>query len=403
MNLKERKYFFIYLFFLSIFSLVFLFDKQNVGNNWTISEWLINYQGGFTRRGLLGDLAFYISTYFDIKIRFIIFSLQTIFYFIFIILTFNFFKKIKFNSLSRLSLYVPIFLLYPLARLDALGRKETIIFIFYIVFLILASKNFNKKYCNWFTIFILPISLLIYEPIIFFFPFIILILFLKNYNKDYFNVIKKILLIISPSIIIFLFIINNPLSEKGHEKMCLSLLTNFKEDCGMALSLLKTKSSITEQFIANFPYYKFSNLLRYLFIIIIGFLPLFILSANSKFNKQIKIISHFDNFLQLLLILLLFSFSILLFMQDWGRAVNIAYTFSIFTFFFLFKNNYINIKRSKFYLLTLKVFKNKIIYFTIFFLFCFCWNIKILITEKISFFQFYKIIIRFLKILLSYS
>ena len=238
MVLKEKKYFIIYLSFLLVFSLIFLFDKHEVGNNWTISEWLINYQGGFTRRGLLGDLAFYLGGFFDVKIRFAIFLLQSLFYFIFIILTFNFFKKIKINSLSRLSIYVPIFLLFPLAKLDGLGRKETAIYIMLIIFLNLASNNFNKKYCNFFTFFILPISFFIYEPIIFFFPFIIFILFLKNNNQNIIKRFTKVFLIILPSIIIFLFVITNPISEENNEKMCLSLRANFKEDCGMALSLL---------------------------------------------------------------------------------------------------------------------------------------------------------------------
>ena len=402
MVLKEKKYFIIYLSFLLVFSLIFLFDKHEVGNNWTISEWLINYQGGFTRRGLLGDLAFYLGGFFDVKIRFAIFLLQSLFYFIFIILTFNFFKKIKINSLSRLSIYVPIFLLFPLAKLDGLGRKETAIYIMLIIFLNLASNNFNKKYCNFFTFFILPISFFIYEPIIFFFPFIIFILFLKNNNQNIIKRFTKVFLIILPSIIIFLFVITNPISEENHEKMCLSLMANFKEDCGMALSLLKTKSGIVQQFTANYPFYKFNYLLRYLLIIFIGFFPLFLLSANYKFNKKINPIFSFKTFLPVFIILLFLSFSILMFMQDWGRAVNMAYTFSIFTFFFLIKNNYIYLKQGKFYLLVINFFKNKKYYFIVFFFYCFCWNIKILMSEKVAFFQIYKIVTKSIKILLSY-
>ena len=402
MVLKEKKYFIIYLSFLLVFSLIFLFDKHEVGNNWTISEWLINYQGGFTRRGLLGDLAFYLGGFFDVKIRFAIFLLQSLFYFIFIILTFNFFKKIKINSLSRLSIYVPIFLLFPLAKLDGLGRKETAIYIMLIIFLNLASNNFNKKYCNFFTFFILPISFFIYEPIIFFFPFIIFILFLKNNNQNIIKRFTKVFLIILPSIIIFLFVITNPISEENHEKMCLSLMVNFKEDCGMALSLLKTKSGIVQQFTANYPFYKFNYLLRYLLIIFIGFFPLFLLSANYKFNKKINPIFSFKTFLPVFIILLFLSFSILMFMQDWGRAVNMAYTFSIFTFFFLIKNNYIYLKQGKFYLLVINFFKNKKYYFVVFFFYCFCWNIKILMSEKVAFFQIYKIVTKSIKILLSH-
>ena len=110
-NTKEKKFFFLYLLILFLSSLIFLFNKHTVGNNFTISEWLINYQGGFTRRGLLGDLAFNLGVLFKTKIRFIIFLFQSLFYIIFIILTFNFLKNIKINLISRLALYTPIFLL----------------------------------------------------------------------------------------------------------------------------------------------------------------------------------------------------------------------------------------------------------------------------------------------------
>ena len=225
-------------------------------NNFTISEWLINYQGGFTRRGFLGDLAFNLGVLFKTKIRFIIFLFQSLFYIIFIILTFNFLKNIKINLISRLALYTPIFLLYPLAEVEVLVRKETVIFIIFIIFLNLASNKYNKIYCNIYTIFLFPISFLIWEPTIFFFPFIFFILYLKNYKKNILETIFKILLISSPSIITFLFVILNPLSEVGHEKMCKALIFFFKENCYMALEMLKSKSTITQQFTENFPAYK---------------------------------------------------------------------------------------------------------------------------------------------------
>jgi hypothetical protein len=121
---KETKIFFLYLLCLFFSASIFLFNKHNVGNDFTISEWLINYHGGFTRRGFLGELAFNLALIFKAKIRFAILLLQVFFYLIFIILTFNFLKNLKINFLSRLALYTPIFLLYPLAEIEVLARKE---------------------------------------------------------------------------------------------------------------------------------------------------------------------------------------------------------------------------------------------------------------------------------------
>ena len=49
-----NKYFKIYLLFILFFCCMQLFWKHEGGTDSTISEWLINYQGGFVRRGFLG-------------------------------------------------------------------------------------------------------------------------------------------------------------------------------------------------------------------------------------------------------------------------------------------------------------------------------------------------------------
>ena len=397
---NENKFFFFYLLFLFFSASIFLFNKHTVGNDSTISEWLINYQGGFTRRGLLGDLAFNLALLFEAKIRFVIFLFQLFFYLTFVILTFNFIKDIKINFLSRLSLYTPVFLLFPLGEIESLVRKETVIFIIFIIFLSLASKKYNEKYCNNYIFFIFPISFLIWEPVIFFFPFIFFILYLKNYKKTVLKTFFKTLIISIPSVIVFLLVILNPLSEVGHDKMCQELMSLFQERCYMSLSLLKSKSTILQQFMTS---YKIEYIVRYILIIIVGFLPLFILSANSKLYKnKTNLFFKFKSFFSPLIILLSPVPILFAAMYDWGRVVNIAYTFSIFTFFYLIKNDYFHLKEGHFYLSIKKIFNNKKYYYIVFFIFCFCWNIKTVISDRVGSFPIYRIITKSVKILINY-
>jgi hypothetical protein len=398
---NENKFFFLYLLFLFITASIFLFNKHTVGNDSTISEWLINYQGGFTRRGLLGDLAFNLALLFKAKIRFVVFLFQLFFYLTFLILTFNFIKNIKINFLSRLALYTPIFLLFPLGEIESLVRKETVIFIIFIIFLSLASNKYNEKYCNNYIFFIFPISFLIWEPVIFFFPFIFFILYLKNYKKDILRTVAKTLLISIPSFIIFVLVILNPLSEVGHDKMCQELMSLFQERCYMSLSLLKSKSTILQQFTAN--NYKIEYLVRYFLIIVVGFFPLFILSENSKlYKKKIDLFFKFKSFFKPLIILLSAVPILFAALYDWGRAVNIAYTFSIFTYFYLIKNNYFQLNEGHFYSSIKKFFNNKKYYYITFFIFCFCWNVKTVISDRVGSFPIYRIITKSIKILINY-
>ena len=235
---------------------------------------------------------------------------------------------------------------------------------------------------------------------IFFLPYIFFILFQINKKKNIFKTFLKIFLLISPSIISFIFIILNPISNTGHEKMCLSLMINFKEQCGMALNLLISKSGILQQFEANIEFYKISYIFRYMMIILIGFMPLFILSANSKFKNK-NLIFNFKSFLPIILILLLLSLTFLTAMQDWGRAINIIYTFSILTYFFLINNNYLILNKGRFYLILEKIFDNKKYYYFLFFFYCFGWNMKTLMSEKIGSFPIYRIVTKVIKILIN--
>ena len=139
-----KNIFLIYLLFLYFTAIYYLFLKHTGGLDSTISEWLVNYYGGFTRRGLSGHIFAQISILFDLPIRFIIFIFQSFFYLIFLILIYFFFKKMENNFLLSLCLFCPLLLTYHVAELEILTRKEVLVFINFLVFLFL-SLNINLK------------------------------------------------------------------------------------------------------------------------------------------------------------------------------------------------------------------------------------------------------------------
>ena len=55
-------------------------NKSYTEDNWTIGEWLINYQGGFVRRGFGGELIYYLSTIFKISPIYLIWIVSIISY-----------------------------------------------------------------------------------------------------------------------------------------------------------------------------------------------------------------------------------------------------------------------------------------------------------------------------------
>ena len=390
-------YIFIYLSALFLFSVFFLYQKHDVANDSTISEWLINYEGGFTKRGVIGQLSIYLSNFFIIKLRDTIFILQTFLVGTYFFLIYHFLKNIFYNKIFIFAIFTPIFILYPIAEIEVLARKEIFIFIYLLVYTFIPIEE--KKYKFYYKFFLFPVAILIWEPVIFFILFFFFLDLIENnikkINKLFFLQIISYL----PSILLALYIALNPISEESHNLMRSSLMENFNENCYMSCELLKTKSSIYQQFQGNFDKYSIEIFVRYILIIIIGFGPLFILLFNSKLKNKIFFLDKFNNLLFPYLILL--SPVIFLFAMgyDWGRWVNISYVFSIISFVYIYKYNLITLSEKFLSNKLLKNIKNKIFIFIVI-IYCFGWNPKTVITGDVASFPGYRIPYKALKIIL---
>ena len=378
---KFNKYFRFYLISLFFFSVIYLTNKHDVGNDSTISEWLINYTGGFTKRGLIGQISIFTANYFESNLRdvVLIFQISLIGFYLFLIhkLTLN----IKTNKIIVLSLYAPIFLLYPVAEIEVLARKEVFIFCIFIVYIFLNSTIFQNLY----KLFFLPIAILIWEPVVFYFLFFLAADIIKN-NMEKIN--KKFLFNLScyiPSILIAFYIALNPISTEGYDEMVRYLKENFNENCGIACVFLKSKSSIYSQFEGNLKLYSFESFLRYFLIITIGFSPLILLLKYSKLkNSNLFYFKYFNNLLSPILImctpiLLLFAMGF-----DWGRWVNISYVFVIVMYIYLLKEKIITLEEKIYNTKIYGILNKRIIFIFVFIIFCFGWNPKTVITGDVA-------------------
>ena len=397
MNKKFKNYLILYLSFLFFISIFVLYTKHNVGNDSTISEWLINYSGGFTKRGIIGEISIFFSRLFDQNLRDIIYIFQLSILGIYYILIYIFFKNLYLERYFLLAIFSPIFLIYPVAETEVLARKEVFIFVLFILHALIPPLNNNLIRIS--KLVILPLSVFIWEPVIFYLPlwiFIDLVKFkIKNYNKNLFNEI----IFYFPALFLAIIFIINPLTPEEHFKMEQVLNKEFNEVCYMSCALLKSKSSIYQQFEANFGKYSLEIFVRYFLIILIGFGPLFTLMYYSKLKQAKTIFSKKFNLLSIFLFLL--SPVLLLFAMgyDWGRWVGISYIMSLITYFYLYKNNFIILDTKKLNLNKLNLLRPKYFLY-IFIIYAFTWNPKTVITGDVASFPLYRIIYKFIKIYL---
>ncbi len=378
-NNSFNYYFKIYLISLFFFAIFFLFQKYNNNVEWTISEWLINYQGGFTRRGLIGELIFQLSKFIKFSIRELILMFQLFSYLIYYILIYRIIRNLKKNWLLIFAIYSPIFILYPIAEVEVLARKEIFVFIsFLLIINMFGTKKFNNINYLYYSI-IIALCCLIWEGIILYLSFFISILLLHNRFKINKKKIVLILLSHIPVIVAFYFITTVKLDSNDIQVMCNSI-----NECYGAITYLdKSLESNIKEVSSKF---QLSYLVRYIMIFLIGFFPLIFLILNSKFNVDFKIK---NNKILLFFFVLVLTPSLFFFViaQDWGRWINISYTLSICTYIFCIKSKLIDVEIKN---VNLQIFKNKIILTLLFIIFSFGWSPKTLINEDVGSIPIYR-------------
>ena len=396
MNKRLDIYLIFYLLTLLIFSYFFLFLKHNVGNDSTISEWLINYEGGFTKRGLIGQIAIELSRYFQTSLRWMIFLMQSFTVTIYFILLFNLLKYLQFERVIILSIFTPIFILYPVAEIEVLARKEIIVFTLFLTYLFIPRNSSFKTFS--FSIF-LSLAILIWEPIVFFFPLIFLFEIIEAKIENFDKKLTKLILSFFPSFFIALLIIFDPITKEQHEIMALLLKNEFGESCYMSCGRLITVSSITQQFQGQMERYSLEVFIRYSLIILIGFFPLFILFKNSQLkNKNLFLFKNFNNPINTFY-LGIFPVSVLFAMGfDWGRWVNIFYVILVLIYFQLLIKKHLILDLEKLRENFIYKIKSKV-FVILFILFCFGWNPKTVITGDVASFPGYRIPYKVFKIL----
>ena len=206
-NWIKKRYNFI-CFYLS--SLIVLGLAKNIWSGilyesgWTVGEWLINYSGGFVRRGLIGTIIYNLSSLTQINpIIFVqIFSLISYFAYLFLL------KDCK-KVFSRIFLLSPLVSLFPILG-DFVLRKDCLqVFLYGLCCLIIINI---RRYISFFLINIISIFAIFNHESFFFFAIPSLIILITLKDKDLVKVKKinkslfKSIALLSPSFICLIFV-----------------------------------------------------------------------------------------------------------------------------------------------------------------------------------------------------
>ena len=95
-----KKYLYNFFFLLFSISLIKLVDNANNLDAWEYGEWLINYENGFIRRGLIGEIIINFSNFTKINIQYSFVAILTIISAFYFYKCYSLFKDIKLNIIN---------------------------------------------------------------------------------------------------------------------------------------------------------------------------------------------------------------------------------------------------------------------------------------------------------------
>jgi len=294
------------------------------------SDWLINYQGGFIRRGLPGEFFYQIYKFTSIPLDLIVFISVSLLYIFFAIYLIKFIKNVKFNFLNLLILFSPLSFLYPVMEQKVSGRKD-IIFIFSIIFLTTCLNKIKFENQKYLIVILVLISAFSHTGFIVFTPFFILLFIISNYTKSFYKILKELIIIsIFSAILLIVLLFNTSLDSQSISKICDSV-KGFLPNCGQDDYIETMNWSLNYAVEINDKLWRKENYLSfYTLVFIFANLPLIYAFYKSELNKKYSLRL---NPIFIFIFINLITFPIYLVGVDYGRYMHITYLSSLIFYF----------------------------------------------------------------------
>tara|TARA_B100000787_G_scaffold169252_1_gene159931 strand:+ start:2585 stop:3874 length:1290 start_codon:yes stop_codon:yes gene_type:complete len=206
------------LFFLIIITFTYFYLNLKGGidtSNYAFTELFINYQSGFIRRGLLGEIFWQLNKYFSVQPLIFFSYLFFIFYLIQIYLIFRIFKAYKnFYFISIIIFLSPALILFPIYEINLYFIKDILIKLSILLhgYIIIKYRNEkdNKKYIDNLKFILIPVLtvvMLVHEyQVLFLSVHFLLSVSLIKLKNELIKIQKLYLVFLIPIFLILIFI-----------------------------------------------------------------------------------------------------------------------------------------------------------------------------------------------------
>ena len=338
-------------------------------SDWQYADWLINYQGGFIRRGFIGEILFKTQNFLSLDLDVLVLYFVILLY---LVLTIVLIKSVKYLENSKIDILIflsPGFFLYPIMNSEIVGRKE--IFLFAILGLFVFFEKYVKdRYLLGITLFIILALSLTHTGLLFYSPYLLFLFFIIKVYRNTKLSFLEILIITTSLLVIFSLIYFNAGSKAQVVEICKSIKDFVKDDCINRGQFLWLYSPMTEYFDVKSRLNLSTNFVIYLISLFFVFIFFSIKLYFAKFKSNNYLFNSI-NPLIIFFILFLCTIPIYIVGIDWGRYISMSYFSTYFIYIYLIKQKMITFNPKKF---LFKRALSKNIFFIFVFFYAFTWT-----------------------------
>lgn len=314
-NLIRRSlpYFFALLLFATLVAAMFGYVAHN---SWKMGDWLINYQGGMIRRGLLGEVIYQLAHFTHINPGLYVVAFQMFFFATFFVFSFAMLKKQHSLLPYAFLIFSPFIFTFQINDLAGGFRKEIIFFALLAFTVWFATVKEHKAFEKIFylTLFLYPVVILTHEMLIVFLPYLLVVYFsVTALTKKKFLIILLLLVPSICSILVTIYYAELTTSQIAEIFNSISR-ENYALQGGAITWLDKDAYYLKNHLIELMELYHYKY---YLFIAV------FSLVAYIPIYRKLKFITSNKVSLLLILMSLIGTAGLFVLAGDWGRWIYI--------------------------------------------------------------------------------
>jgi hypothetical protein len=284
-------------------------------NNWTMGDWLINYQAGFVRRGFLGEGIFQLSRLSGINAGLVTIAFQLFFYAVFFFFSFLVLKGRKVLFPFILLIFSPFIFMFQVCDFQGGYRKE-IIYLALLSFLVWASESLKPKSFTRVLLLVLavfPLAVLSHEMLVLFLPYLLAVYFQRE--KPTAGKVPAIVALVFLSVLVLYFCVRYPGNPEQAAAIEKSLdFTNYPVEGGAIAALAETAGEAIQGVAVKIRDFHYFLYLFPLVFSLLAYIPVFGFSGKNPFNRLAS---------SLVLLSVLGSLPLFAVAVDWGRFIHI--------------------------------------------------------------------------------